>query len=277
MVNFVVLWMLASSLILPSSRASVLSCVDIPTCNLLPLIHTSETVELLFTSTGDPHHFAPTGQQVRALLTSANLFLPPLELAPWAKNLDSKRSPLTTKMLKFSAGQAGPWAEDFAKFGHDLAHYWDYPPLHCAAWTELGGRGSMCPFARQMQDIEWFHKNPPTKKYLVVITHEAIGPLLRYMGLPFISLRSSAHGAGVSAQALEQLAQAVNDNKKNGTVPTRLLGIVENEIQLPAPAREQLLATGADILKWNHLGKKGDDPSKALDVLLIWLKQEIAK
>ena len=229
----------------PPPRASVISCTLPPLCLLAKDVIAPQTAifqaEKLFT--GDPHDVTVSAKEIKQMLHADLVLLANTKELPWMRQLEQQlrqhhRLAITLELAP----------EDLAFYQstntHALAHFWAYPTIACRYRAQLlsqlkklpnrrfalvaDGQEDPCPYLSWDKELKAFFS---TFKGTIILSHDALGPLLKYYQVPVISLKSSQEHGEVSAQSLKLITDLP---------PQQLLWIKEANISLPSLATKHL-------------------------------------
>lgn len=230
-------FILALFLISAKISASTLYCANYELCRMVDILtNKSIKTETLIVTSGDPHEFEPTTQEVKELLTKSPLLTGPVELHPWLKKVlyqRSKNPSLITYSLNFRPENISIFKDASREA---LSHFWLYPQIYCqfkldiAEWIWIKNQklriNSSCNKFQIEQKIINKLKNV---KYPIILSHDALLPLLKYYGNDFhislTSLKGSGHHDEVSAQSVKELYTYMEKSK--------LIWIIEKNITIP--------------------------------------------
>ncbi len=226
-------------------RQTVISCTLPQLCLLAKDVIAPQTARFqndkLFA--GDPHDVTISAQEIKQILAADLILMANTKEIPWMRQLQKtvlqhQRQAITLELTP----------EDFAfyqsKNAHALAHFWAYPIIACRYRAKLleqlkkipgrqfalvaDGQADSCPYLYWDKELAAFFQ---TFRGTIVLSHDALEPLLQYYQVPVIALKGSHENAEVSAQGIKLLKDLL---------PQKLLWIKETSIVLPAIVDQQL-------------------------------------
>lgn len=216
-----------------------LACAHVQVCNLVDEILTEadadHKVELTmpFQIKGDPHHFGPGPQVVKALLEAPFLITPSRYLSPWTRKILQQRSnKMTTKSFELALESSQSLQEKFSQ--EVLAHFWLRPESLCQAKKQITknliewgvikkNHKSRC-FKSKVQKLGK-KLRLHSQSIPLVLYHDALMPYFSELGIQAFTLKGSGHGERMSVQKLKKFHQYLEQN-------SRVLWIRESSIHI---------------------------------------------
>ncbi len=206
----------------------------------------------------DPHEIEPTAKELKALYRTPYLIAGPKELHPWATPILDLRN--KNKDLKSFSYEINP--EFLKKYpasnGEALAHFWLYPDIKCEVfeklqkWINDNAQIVECPYLKESQLLKNINLSMP-----VIVSHDAIVPMLLSKNINAISIKGSGHHEEPTPKQLKKVYQLLKTHQK-------VIWLVEDQIHFPT-AIEQLWRKGDIII---HINTNIDFPSKTIDPLV---------
>jgi ABC-type Zn uptake system ZnuABC Zn-binding protein ZnuA len=216
----------------PVTFARTFSCTHPEICRVANII-LAETktpeifLENIIVPSGDPHEFEPSIQDIKKLVSAKELIIGPVELNPWIKNIEkirSKEKNLITHDLSLTTllKSIYPTTETEA-----LGHFWLYPKIYCHMKSSLAAIFKIIkPINCNPEIIEGeLSLDLKNIKYPIVLTHDALLPLLKKLSLPtqqIIAIKGSSHHGEVPSSAIKKVYDALKAPK--------IIWILENNI-----------------------------------------------
>ncbi len=199
-----------------SPKASLIApqkiyCTHPQVCNLaksiLPLSGDVPELILAYKPHGDIHEATPTASEMKNLASSEYLIIGPSELHPWSKKLlDLRKNKMgSTLILKIQKEKLENYPNYKDAPMTSLAHFWLYPEIAMELQKNLaqefanrfGLQASEEPsgllFFRETQH-NLNSKLSKLKGALVIVTHNALVPLLKENGALVFSLKANEQG-----------------------------------------------------------------------------------
>lgn len=250
-------------------------CSHPQVCNLARSILSPNTQNtkfiLAYKPHGDIHESTPTASEMKALAGSEYLIVGPSELHFWSKKLlelrkNQKGSTITLEIKK----ELFPKYQKYSR--NSLAHFWLYPELTLELQkdlaTEFANRFAL-QANEEPQSVKFYNetlsnlnsKFAGLKGSLVIITHDALLPLLSGSGAQVFSLKSSEHGE-ISPNILKRLEENLGKTR-----PEKTLWILEKNISHSTQINK-LIKTEHKIININTEGSVDSDLEFPLKDLL---------
>ncbi len=216
-------------------------CVHPQICNLITRIHPKLKPTLAFTIVGDHHHFEPSSDAIKKLITTSKLYHGPISLHPWLKTVLRQRK-LNSNVTNIgfeidkSFFQIYPRANDEV-----LAHFWLYPEMNCLAEIKIQNQilkeknehlFSSC-MDEYKNSLDKMQKEIKKLNLPIVLTHDAFLPLLDKLEAKTITLKGSHHHEEIDIKSVKSLYQETKNKKviwifeKGFTVPPNILNLVK--------------------------------------------------
>ncbi len=248
------------------SVPKTLVCAHHQLCNLtLKLLDESErdNITTAFQSeNSDPHEVALSPELLKIYYEAKNLILPAAELSPWLPTVIQNRTSENTFIAEVSTQQI------VGKYPGAHAHFWLYENEMCALAQNL-----------KMKLSSWGHKvrdsaaecssarfqisakkiKTALRGQYVILTHNALAPLLESLGIEFIILKTVAHAHEISPGVFKEV-HSILDNHDS------VLWLVESEVGLPPQLAKLIRETDHKIVVKvsGHFGQSTFAPLKEL-------------
>lgn len=243
-----------------------LVCAHHQLCNLvLELLDRGEHKKLqaaFVNENSDPHETSLAPALLKIYYQAKYLILPDPALAPWLTSVLKNRKAMDTFVAEVSSESIT------GSYPGALAHFWLYERELCAlnqslaaklkAWgLKLRPHATECASAR----FRILAKKLKAGLYdqMVILTHNALAPLLESLGARFIILKSGAHAHELSPDVFKEVHQLLEKYKS-------LLWIVESEIGLP-PQLSSLIRTEDKKVVVKVSGRYGESTFTPLEEL----------
>lgn len=270
--NFLKLFFLIfSALFAQSTLGLTLSCAHQAPCLLAKeVLEKTQSISLnnIVTPVGDPHHYHPGQKEIKQLLDAQYLLAPPAQLWPWLNPIVKKRNSESTYSLTSRALPIKGNKES-------LAHFWLHPKLICFHKMALSShlkdtwKLSLVPFNCDREENIQKRFNKLKQKFkdsFLVLTHDALTPLLAKTFTNLVSIRSSHHGDSISPKTIKSLEDFLNSNQKSS-----ILWIVEDQIEIPAKIKKKI-RTHDKVIKIKTTLDKRESIYEVLEELLSQLE-----
>ncbi len=205
----------------------------------------------------DPHEIEPNSAELKGLYKAEVLISAPSELHPWIVpilKMRQKQSHLKSFQYNISDSLKTKYKNASTEA---LAHFWLYPDIKCdfykklQQWIELKTDKKTCPYFTDADFLNEVDKTIP-----IIVSHDALVPLLTSYGIKAYSIKGSGHHEEPSPKQLKNIQDILKQNPK-------VLWIVEKQIHFPHSI-EQLQRKSDKIIKINT---NNDYPSKGLTAL----------
>lgn len=271
------IFLLFSSLLAFSKifAAETILCSHPQVCNLLSIIYPSDKLQSSVVFVGDHHHYEPNSNVIKNFIEAPILVTGPKALHPWLTPILKKRS---EKLINIDASIDINFTETYqSKSPEVLAHFWLYPDIACDFLDQYQTK-----FKKHKIQFEKHTTADCLKKYSsswdeliklskkistpIVLTHDALIPLLKKLNLKVFALKGSNHHEDISPNAVKSL----HGETKN----TEVIWIQEEGFEVP-PAIKRLIKKNDKVITIDTNGKKGDDVSLVLSVLKTKLNQTL--
>jgi hypothetical protein len=238
---------LITLLIIPTLSAMELTCTHPQVCKMMDELLKDQGVKIVpeLIVQGDPHHFEPRPHQIKPLLKAQFLIGPAISQQPWLKKVTGMRRPDKSYMLpSFKSGD----------------HFWLNPKHHCMAkniyyqqlmnWFPVPKIIIKCQHTKT--EKKWRELN--TKKFGLILTHDALIPWLEKLNIRYFSLDSGKHQTkdghklhhkGLTPQLLKNLEKQLSLHKK---------WIWIKEKGFPFPNALRKMANPNNIIEWDPQG-----------------------
>lgn len=229
---YLIQFSLAATSKLPERPQQVI-CAHHQLCNLtLELLDLNEhhKVRAAFVNENSDHHETALAPELLKIYYEAPfLILPDLALGPWLPSVLKNRNQANTYVAQVSSESIT------GSYPGALAHFWLYERELCAlnhdlatklaSWGfKLRDNAKKCASARFKILMKKLKMS--LKGQMVVLTHNALAPLLESLGTRFIILKSGAHAHEISPDVFKEVHHLLAKHEK-------LLWIVESEIGIP--------------------------------------------
>jgi ABC-type Zn uptake system ZnuABC Zn-binding protein ZnuA len=242
----------------PSKVTSkIIHCTHVQVCNSIrfTLGENKEYIvkNLINTQHEDPHHFEPSVGDIKSLMKSKVLILPPLELQPWLKNIKLKRS-----------NQKGKKTLSLIEPNE---HFWlGYNSL-CNVLKQLAQffPKNILSTKQTCQNSKKAHLYSKLKDKMFILLHDSLGKYFEELNLKYFALRGHGHLEKLSTKAIKK----VHLYKK---IHQQLIWIYEKQISIPTSLKNYTSKTD-QILTIDTLGRNGTSPFEVLNTLSKKLEQ----
>lgn len=182
-------------------------------------------------SIADPHHIEPTSKEIKKMFNAEYFAAASDQLHPWVKSIIKMRtSESKLKTIQFSLADKEKNKYSNSNSNKEaLAHFWLYPDIICSYWTQFhawlasSAQVPVCPYLQQLDDLKSAAKkvNMP-----VIVSHDAIIPLLQSIGIKAYAIKGSGHHEEPRPEQLKALKKLIDHN------PT-VIWIHEKQIHFP--------------------------------------------
>lgn len=200
---------------------------------------------------GDPHHIEPTSSEVKKMLNSDVLLSAPMQLHPWSQSVTTMRGQSNKRTLEFETADA--FKTVFKNASNEaLAHFWLYPKIHCDywhqfhAWLKIKSKPPKCPYLEIEKQLE---QAASAIKLPIIISHDALVPLLRSWGIDAYAIRGAGHHQEPGPAQLKALQKLLVKHEK-------VIWLVESRIHFPASIKTMQRAQDQKI----DIDSSGDYP-----------------
>ena len=224
-----------------SNTQNSIGCVHQELCRIVTKslnIDLNKTQNLV-TIVGDPHEYEPNPSEVKNLVSIPLLITGPLEMNPWARNINYQRSKnplLKTLMLTLSP-------EEYALYKSNnreaLSHFWLYPKLYCLLFEKVQTLALKNQISFKATDPKSCQKEAidielELKKTIagihvpIILTHDALLPLIKnfdQQNLKVMGIKGSGHHQEADVQSIKYLYDALKS--------PRVIWIEEKNIKIP--------------------------------------------
>lgn len=236
-----------------STQVLQIACSHPQVCRLIDWMYDDKAIQTSFPIgqiTGDPHHFEPSPKDLKSLLEAPLLVSAPLQLQPWLRGVLRQRTrnqelnTLTLSTTNFKNYYPRASRES-------LAHFWLFPEAICSMAEQINvflreeyKNDSEEPLEYkidcqkiQKQLAQSFKNFQEQTGYTLILTHDALTPLLKKYEVKHLALRSSGHGDRINSRHLRELENLINQSKY-----TPLIWVEEDQLlknsQLQAKKRD---------------------------------------
>lgn len=229
-----------------------LVCYQTQVCNLVKelLIDQKIVKTALLPKGADPHHYELKGKEIKDLIKATYLIAPNLHLSPWLKKIENQRNAKQTYFLKERQ------MDGFSK--ESLAHFWLDPEHLCQTAKELEKVLQNWKLETKTFQCKSFGAKK-SKTNVYIITHDALGPLLKKEGHLYYAIRTSGHGHVVGPKEMKKLTLFLNQHPK-------VTWLIETNIDLPTVIKK-MYRKGDKKITINTSGEVGQPPYQVLDHL----------
>ncbi len=251
-------------------RVKQIVCAHHQLCNLtLKLLDLNEhhKVRAAFVNENSDHHETALAPELLKIYYEAPyLILPDLALGPWLPSVLKNRKPTDTFVAQVSSESIT------GSYPGALAHFWLYEREFCAlnlelatkleAWDfKLRENAQKCASARFKILMKKLKMR--LKGQMVILTHNALAPLLESLGARFIILKSGAHAHEISPDVFKEVHHLLAKHEK-------LLWIVESEIGIPPQLSNLIRETDQQVVikVSGHYGDSTFGPLEELNAKL---------
>ena len=251
---------------------ATISCVDVNSCLLLKEISPKgSSSEILIKKIKDPHHFHPSQKQLKKMLKASKLILAPLELSPWQRSVINKKAN-QSKLIILSTKHSPIKANLEA-----LSHFWLHPKLICfqkiALATQLKEKWQMkiTPPSCDKEEIIQKHFEALKEKFSnkkLVLTHNALEPLLKNVFGNVLALKGSHHGENITTKSIKELVTFKKESKEK----KNLYWIIEEQIGIPRNVKN-MLGKDDKVLYIKSTLSQNDNIYTVLNTLLAKLRE----
>ena len=213
---------------------------------------------------GDHHHYEPNSKIIKSFIQTPVLITGPLALHPWLSPILKNRS---EKLITINSAIDMKFTEIYqTKNQETLAHFWLYPDIACdilmqyqnkfrkkkISFREMAESKCLEHFSKSLQTIKNAAKNITAP---LVLTHDALLPLLSHLGLKVLSLKGSGHHEEISPEAVK----ALHLQTKN----TSVIWIQETGFETPM-AIKRLIKNNDRVIQVDANGNMGENVSEVL-------------
>jgi len=208
--------------------ANSITCTHQQICHLVTYIHGNAAVKKIPHS-GDHHHHDLRTKDIKPLYDARYLITAPIQLQPWLNKIHSTK----VDNLAFTPTIAKKYLKQYQTSNiHTIAHFWLYPKIYCDIYQQI------------VETLKHWHLTVKRKNcnnqffddwnkislagHTIILTHDALLPLLRSQGAKVFTLRRSHHHHGVSSKVLKNLQDFLKNNPQN------ILWVFEKNINIPS-------------------------------------------
>lgn len=216
---------------------------------------------------GDPHHIEPSSAEIKAMTKTEVLLSADASLHPWSRPIvENRKNKKHLKTILFTTPV--DYKQELKEASNEaLAHFWLYPKIHCAYWQQFHRwlnadetiKAPECPYRFLEEKLKLAAKRVTIP---VILSHDALVPLLRSWGVDAHAIRGSGHHEEPRPNELKKLQDLLKKHPK-------VLWIVESRIHFPN-ALKQMQRTSDKKLDLDTTGefpKVGLAPLQRLDLL----------
>lgn len=185
-------------------------------------------------SSGDPHEIEPNSAELKRLYKAQTLISAPSELHPWIiPILEMRQKHKNIKSFQYKIPEK--LTEEYPNASNEaLAHFWLYPKIKCDFFQKIGQwvshdqtqKQPPCPFENEADFLKHINKELP-----IVVSHDAIVPLLKSYGFTVFSIKGSGHHEEPSPKQLKNIQDILKLHPK-------VIWIVEEQIHFPQSIRK---------------------------------------
>ena len=254
-------------------------CTHLQVCRLITRVQrdfkedlkTMSGPQLIIFSDGDPHHYSPTPEVIKALRKAPILATPHLSLWSWGRKILEKRLKKGLKTLELSLS---PLSKHHRLTTEEGAHFWLSIMAYCNSYKEMVSyikslypekndwSSSLCPYQNLAKRLE----NVFDKIQIpFILNHNALVPLMKEYGVPHFSLRTSGHHSKISPRDLKNVVQFLSQHKQ-------VYWVWESQIETPSSIWKMKRKDDRS-LKLNTLGKP-NDAKGPLEIFLELLEKD---
>lgn len=251
--------------------ASTWVCTHPQVCQIVQDLYASQNNESpklvkAIASILDPHEVEPNSAELKKLYKADVVISAPSELHPWIVpilKMRQKQGQLKSFQFQIASSIKNKYKNASTEA---LAHFWLYPDIKCdfilqlQQWLKAKDTPKNCPFENDADFLNQVDKTIP-----VIVSHDAIVPLLTSFGIKAYSIKGSGHHEEPSPKQLKNIQDILKQNPK-------VLWIVEKQIHFPHSI-EHLQRKSDKIIK---IDTNNDFPSTGLSALEE-LKQSLQK
>lgn len=228
-------------------------------CNLLSLITAKENLSSVVVFVGDHHHYEPNATVVKTFIQAPILVTGPKALHPWLSPIVKKRA--KNQITAHAEIQSKFFTKFQTKNREALAHFWIYPEIACdmlmeyqktfrknnISFTEISEKDCLEKFNTATLAVT---KSAEKIQLPIVITHDALLPLFKNLGLKVLTLKGSGHHEEVSPSAVKSLYAETQN--------TPVIWIQEEGFEVPM-AIKRLIKKNDHVIKIDPNGKMGEN------------------
>ncbi|PIP89237.1 MAG: hypothetical protein COW01_06850 [Bdellovibrionales bacterium CG12_big_fil_rev_8_21_14_0_65_38_15] len=205
----------------------------------------------------DPHEVEPNSAELKGLFKAEVVISAPSEMHPWIVpilKMRQKQSHLKSFQYNISKSLKAKYKNASTEA---LAHFWLYPDIKCdfyqklKQWIEIKADEKPCPYMADADFLSEVEKTTP-----IIVSHDALVPLLISYGIKAYSIKGSGHHEEPSPKQLKNVQNILKQYPK-------VLWIVEKQIHFPHSI-EQLQRKSDKIIK---IDTNNDFPSTGLSAL----------
>lgn len=251
-----------------------LLCSHPQICNLMSIGFEKSLLQSVVVTIGDHHHYEPPANVVKTFLKTPFLLAGPNALHPWLKPILLKRSKEQTTV---SAVIHNQFFSDYqTKNAEALSHFWLYSDISCSFYEQYEKtliQKNILPQQKNGKELcqkRYQNLNDELKltlqniKYPIILTHDALAPLLIKMGARVHSLKGSGHHEEIRPQVIKKLQDEIKAQPA--------VWIKESGFDIPI-AVKKLIKKNDLIVNVDPNGKLGDNVEDALKELITKLKE----
>lgn len=210
-----------------------ITCTHPQVCNLyFANAKNPQNMEVPIDYSVDPHHYSPTPQIIKTLISAKILITPPIELQPWLKNIIQERNKKKLPTLSLS------FLKDNSKLSNNtLSHYWLNSKSIC--FNSLSMRNFLKQNAIELKEFNCgYHEQFSKASHkTIILSHDPIMVSLNNIAKKIIALKSSEEFSEINSKTIKEIMN-LPDSKEVIWILEKNIQIDKNILKLKKPNHE---------------------------------------